>query len=119
LLKTFWGGTTGWRDRQYPDGTIIWTAPDGSTHTTTPGSQLLFPELCTPTAPITTTTAPPPAHTAGLTMPRRRRTRAQDRAYRIDYERQHNQMLCDQPENPSDVDDYFASRPQDETPPPF
>jgi hypothetical protein len=24
LLKTFWG----WRDRQLPDGTVIWTLPD-------------------------------------------------------------------------------------------
>ena len=43
LLKTFWGGDGGWRDQQLPDGTVIWTAPDGRTHTTTPGSRLLFP----------------------------------------------------------------------------
>jgi hypothetical protein len=39
LLKTFWG----WQDRQLPDGTIIWTLPDGHTYVTTPGSALLFP----------------------------------------------------------------------------
>ncbi len=27
LLKTFWNGAKGWRDRQRPDGTIIWTSP--------------------------------------------------------------------------------------------
>jgi hypothetical protein len=121
LLKTFWGGATGWRDRQSPDGTIVWTAPDGRTHTTTPGSRLLFPELCAPTAHVAATTAPPPAHTAGLTMPRRRRTRAQDRAYRITYERRRNHLLRDDPGDPCG-DAYFASRPlppQDDTPPPF
>ena len=43
LLKTFWPG---WQDRQYPDGTVQWTAPDGQVHVTTPGSRLPFPELC-------------------------------------------------------------------------
>jgi hypothetical protein len=47
LLKTFWG----WLDRQLPDGTVIWTSPNGQTYTTTPGSAILFPSLCRPTAP--------------------------------------------------------------------
>jgi hypothetical protein len=33
----------------------------------------------------------PTTHTAGLTMPRRQRTRAEDRAHRIQYERDLNQ----------------------------
>jgi hypothetical protein len=28
LLKTFYAGF-GWKDRQFPDGTIVWTAPTG------------------------------------------------------------------------------------------
>src|SRR5258708_3873496 len=48
--ETFWG----WRDHQLPDGTIIWTAPGPQTHTTHPGSRLLFPTLCKPTAPVST-----------------------------------------------------------------
>lgn len=32
LLKTFWG----WRDRQLPDGTVVWELPGGQTHVTTP-----------------------------------------------------------------------------------
>ena len=52
LLKTFWGGQSGWRDQQLDDGTIIWTAPDGRTYITTPGSRLLFPELSEPTATV-------------------------------------------------------------------
>ncbi|MEU0495110.1 HNH endonuclease signature motif containing protein [Mycobacterium sp. NPDC006124] len=89
LLKTFWGGQRGWRERQLDDGTILWTAPDGRTHTTTPGSRLLFPELSAPTAPVTTTGVPV-AHTAGLTMPHRKTTRTQHRAQRIHHERQLN-----------------------------
>ncbi|MCV7420182.1 DUF222 domain-containing protein [Mycobacterium yunnanensis] len=86
LLKTFWGGENGWRDKQLDDGTVIWTAPDGQEFVTTPGSRLLFPELSAPTATVTTTGRPAP-HTAGLTMPRRRITRAQGNADRVRRER--------------------------------
>jgi hypothetical protein len=96
LLKTFWGGDGGWRDRQLPDGTIHWTAPDGRTYTTTPASRLLFPTLSNPTAPIVATGTPPPAHTAGLTMPRRRTTRAEDRARRINDEREANRTATEE-----------------------
>jgi len=89
LLKTFWGGEKGWRERQLDDGTVIWTAPNGREFVTTPGSRLLFPELSRPTAPITTMGRPTP-RTSGLTMPRRRTTRAQDRVDRIRRERELN-----------------------------
>lgn len=87
LCKTFWAG---WRSRQFADGTLEWTDPDGSTHTTRPGSRTLFPELCAPTADVHVKGHPPPKHTAAVTMPRRERTRAEDRAKRIDDERQSN-----------------------------
>ena len=87
LLKTFWAG---WTSRQFSDGTLVWTDPTGHTYTTYPGSKLLFPELCTPTADVTAAGAPPPKHTAGLTMPKRGTTRAQERRNRIDAERQEN-----------------------------
>ncbi len=90
LLKTFWGGLRGWRDRQHPDGTITWTAPTGHTYTTRPGSRLLFPTLSQPTAPMPATTTPSPDGPRGLMMPTRRRTRAQDRQTRINAERAHN-----------------------------
>ena len=86
LLKAFWGGAHGWRDRQLEDGTVIWTAPDGTTPVTTPGSRLLFPELCEPSAPVTVTAGPTTPKT-GLTMPRRKTTRAQGRRHRIRTER--------------------------------
>ncbi|OBA63234.1 hypothetical protein A5647_05240 [Mycobacterium sp. 1100029.7] len=86
LIKTFWG----WRDRQLPDGTVVWTSPSGRTHVTTPGSALLFPDLCTPTG----TTAPPVQTDhcidRAAMMPRRRRTRAQHRAAHVSTERRHN-----------------------------
>jgi hypothetical protein len=87
LLKTFWPG---WSDRQMHNGDVIWTDPDGHTYLTHPGSKLLFPELCAPTAEVHSTGPPPTKHTAGLTMPRRATTRHHDRATRIDTERRAN-----------------------------
>ncbi|MBO0678906.1 DUF222 domain-containing protein [Mycolicibacterium sp. S2-37] len=87
LLKTFWG----WTDRQCCDGTVVWTSPAGRTHVTTPGSAALFPTLCAPTAPVFTrpvADAQCGAHTA--MMPRRRRTRAQDKSARVAAERAAN-----------------------------
>ncbi|MCV7421074.1 DUF222 domain-containing protein [Mycobacterium yunnanensis] len=102
LLKTFWGGENGWQDTQLDDGTVIWTAPDGREFVTTPGSRLLFPELSAPTAAITPTGGPTP-HTAGLTMPRRKTTRAQDHARRVERERELNEL-----ENELGADDVHA-----------
>ncbi|OBK28722.1 hypothetical protein A5634_01245 [Mycobacterium asiaticum] len=88
LLKTFWGGNGGWRDRQLSDGTVVWTAPTGRTYTTRPGSRLLFPTLCLDTGELrTAATEDRPSTHSGLMMPQRRRTREQDRMYRIDSER--------------------------------
>jgi hypothetical protein len=86
LLKTFWADQGGWRDQQFPDGTIVWTTPTGKTYTTRPGSRLLFPQWNT-TMGLPPTQEIPPVTNRGLMMPTRRRTRAADRAYRIRYER--------------------------------
>jgi hypothetical protein len=101
LIKTFGD----WRDRQRPDGTIIWTAPSGQTYITHPGSRIPFPTLCRPTAPITQAAA---ASTGAephrvLMMPRRNKTRTQARAERIQELRRLN-------------DAYVAERNK---PPPF
>ena len=115
LLKTFWGGESGWREQQLVDGTIAWTAPDGRRHVTTPGSRLLFPELSQPTATVLGA-AVPAGHTAGLKMPRRTTTRAQDRANRIHTERQLNQAEFAEPV----VRDAAQSASEsDADPPPF
>ena len=91
LLKTFYAGLGGWADRQFPDGTVVWTAPSGQIYTTKPGGALFFPALAIPTGElvIPENTGPPEAN-RGLMMPTRRRTRSQDHAYRIALERQHN-----------------------------
>jgi hypothetical protein len=87
LLKTFWG----WLDQQRPDGTVIWTAPSGQTYTTHPGSRLLFPTLCKPTASVTAAlNAPSVEPNRALMMPRRTHTRAQNRAKSIETERRLN-----------------------------
>lgn len=93
LLKTFWIGALGWHDRQYPDGTVIWTSPTGHTYTTYPGSRLLFPTLCRPTATLWTGDPPVVAvsDTRGAMMPRRRNTRARNRARAIATERRLNE----------------------------
>jgi hypothetical protein len=83
LLKTFWG----WRDRQLPDGTVIWTSPAGQTYVTTPGSALLFPTLCTPTATLDPIAQRSRCDDRTAMMPRRRRTRAQNRAKYVAAER--------------------------------
>jgi hypothetical protein len=92
LLKTFWNGATGWRDRQLPDGTVVWTAPTGHTYVTYPGSQHLFPTLCAPTATLWTGEPPVVELTPdrGVMMPRRRHTRAADKANAITAERKLN-----------------------------
>jgi Domain of unknown function (DUF222) len=122
LLKTFWD----WVSQQQPDGTVIWTSPSGQSYTTYPGSRLLFPSLCKPTAPVSPRTAPTAAPNRGLMMPRRKSTRAQDRANRIEAERNEAERARNReiPENPEiDCDDpYFPSLPppdDDDDPPPF
>jgi hypothetical protein len=88
LLKTFYCGPNGWLDRQEPDGTVIWTSPTGHTHTTKPGGSLFFPVLALPTDKLVLPSSiPPPTAHRGLMMPTRQRTRAEDRAARISYER--------------------------------
>jgi Domain of unknown function (DUF222) len=132
LLKTFWR----WRDRQQPDGTVIWTSPSGQTYTTEPGSRLLFPSLCRPTARVVVSAADVAAAVAaaetqtgrGLAMPRRQCTRSQDRAARIAAERRLNET---QPQSSLTVPaptraraetfwSWLASLPPgDDDPPPF
>jgi hypothetical protein len=119
LVKTFWG----WRDQQLPDGTVILDSPSGKTYVTTPGSALLFPSLCSPTGDL-----PKPEPTAPVDycdertamMPRRRRTRRQDRAYRINAERQQNHHA--RSSRRAGCPSYFGPAPpvdSDAEPPPF
>lgn len=96
-------------DRQLPDGTVIWTSPSGQAYTTHPGSRLLFPTLCRPTAPVTAAANAPSAQpNRGLMMPRRKNARAEDRAKRIDAERARNREIRETTENACD-DGHFPS----------
>ncbi len=98
LLKTFW---TAWHDEQRPDGTVVWTSPSGQTYTTCPGGRLLYPSLCLPTGELPTApTVGRPAGDRGIMMPKRRRTREQERAYRIDAERALNAAHVAERNNP-------------------
>ena len=94
------------------------TSPTKHTYVTTPGSALLFPTLCAPTGGM------PILHThhrityspdRAAMMPKRRRTRAQDRAYRVATERSHNRKRR--------LVTYQAAThrplPDDDDPPPF
>jgi len=87
LLKTFWCGFGGWRDEQLADGTVVWTAPTGHTYRTQPGSKLLVPALCRPTRTLNLQQRQPGSANRTTTMPRRKRTRADDRHHRILAER--------------------------------
>jgi Domain of unknown function (DUF222) len=119
LVKTFWR----WRDRQLPDGTVILESPSGQTYVTTPGSALLFPSLCRSTGDLPThQTDRPPRDCCGhrtAMMPKRRRTRAQNRANRIATERRqsHQARTARLANRPS----YFGPAPPDtdDDPPPF
>ncbi len=94
LLKTHWSGDGGWSDRQFPDGRVEVMTPSGRTFTTKPGSALLFPgwDITTTEAPPTGYPPKPPDH-SGLGVPKRKRTRAQDHAYRITAERERNAAI--------------------------
>lgn len=119
MLKTFWG----WREEQLPDGSVIWRLPTGHSYVTTPGSALLFPSLCAPTAALPAAAADPAAqdYCAERTamMPRRRRTRAQDRATRIATERHHNRQT--RAARKAATPNYFRPAPpiDPDDPPPF
>jgi hypothetical protein len=95
----------GWREQQLSDGTLSLTSPTGHTYTTKPGSAQLFPALCEPTVTLWAPGHEPrvwPSDDRGVMMPKRRRTRAENRGRRIEAERRLN-------------DDYIAER---DRPPP-
>jgi hypothetical protein len=88
LLKTFYTGPNGWRDCQEPDGTVTWTSPSGHIYITKPGGSLFFPVLGVPTGELKLPRwRLSPGDHRGLMMPSRRRTRTEDRAARISWER--------------------------------
>jgi hypothetical protein len=118
LVKTFWG----WRDQQLPDGTVILSSPSGKTYVSTPGSALLFPSLCRPAGDLPSQADPPTEHCEERTamMPKRRRTRAQDRTHRVATERRRNHNARTRRRQHQAA--YFGPAPpsdSDDEPPPF
>jgi hypothetical protein len=117
-MKTFWC----WRDHHLPDGTVIWTLPDGHTYVTTAGSAPLFPSLSAPTGDL-------PRYDAKTErcgertamMPLRNTTRAQNRARYVAAERARNHKLRKAGREACEAA-YFGGTgppPVDDDPPPF
>ncbi|WP_242453561.1 HNH endonuclease signature motif containing protein [Mycolicibacterium sp. P9-64] len=50
-IKTFHDGPSGWRDEQFPDGTVVLTSPTGRVYRSTPAGAELFPQTHRPRAP--------------------------------------------------------------------
>jgi hypothetical protein len=70
---------------------VIWTAPNGNTYTTRPGSQLFFPQWSVTTAELPALQAiTATMGQRGVMMPTRQRTRTADRLHRINAERSLN-----------------------------
>ncbi|MGW4099269.1 HNH endonuclease signature motif containing protein [Mycobacterium sp. NPDC004974] len=114
LVKTF---CAGWSDRQFPDGTVEFTAPTGHTYTTEPHGAGMFPMLAEPTGELNL--PEPPAHhpNRGARMPTRRQTREQDRRDRINAERRLRAELNNDLEFERDYQAWLAE--EYGPPPPF
>lgn len=87
LLKTFHG----WTDHQYPDGTVVWVAPTGHTYITKPEGAHWYPQLAAPTGTPEITQEPVRTPGRGYCMPKRKRTRAQERQELINEARMVNE----------------------------
>ncbi|OBB32676.1 hypothetical protein A5792_13210 [Mycolicibacterium peregrinum] len=116
LVKTF---CPGWSDRQLPDGTVEFTAPTGHTYTTEPHGAGMFPTLGQPTGelnlPEPQPPSPDPHPNRSAMMPKRSRTREQDRQDRIAEER----LLRAELNNDLDVErQYHAWLAEEYGPPP-
>lgn len=101
---------------------MILTSPSGQTYVTTPGSSLLFPHLCAPTGELPAPLRRDDDRCGDRTamMPRRRRTRAQNRAARIATERNQNHKARQARRAAFDATWFpkVAATPDDD-PPPF
>ncbi|WP_039313644.1 HNH endonuclease signature motif containing protein [Mycolicibacterium setense] len=114
LLKTF---STGWTDRQLPDGTVIFTAPTGHTYVTEPHGAAMFPTLAQPTGDLNHPDPDAPHPNRGAMMPTRRQTREQDRQNRISEERWLRAELNNDLEHERQFQAWIAEHY--EPPPPF
>ena len=93
LIKTFFSGPGGWKDQQLPDGTVIFTSPSGHTYVTEAHGGVLFPTLARPTGQLPDPVTDDPSPYRAVMMPKRRRTREEDRRDRITEERRQRTEL--------------------------
>ncbi|MFV8262248.1 HNH endonuclease signature motif containing protein [Mycolicibacterium peregrinum] len=114
LIKTF---CPGWSDRQFPDGTVEITTPTGHTYATEPHGAGMFPTLAQPTGDLNLPEPEAPHPDRGAMMPKRSRTREQDRQDRIAEER----LLRAELNNDLDVERQYQAWLAEEygPPPPF
>ncbi|MEZ0051441.1 hypothetical protein ABIA30_002439 [Mycobacterium sp. MAA66] len=92
MVKTFHD----WTDHQYPDGTVVWTAPTGHTYVTRPEGAYWFPQLGAATGVVSVPDTAAPSRWRGRAMPTRSRTRVQERSAKILAERHANQERLDE-----------------------
>ena len=112
LLKTFWG----WKDEQLPDGTVIWTLPDGQRYVTLPGSALLFPALCAPTGVLPRTDLPTDSRCTDRSAMMPQNAAAAITAERM---RNHDQRIAQREAAWARFTGKGSGAVQDEEPPPF
>jgi hypothetical protein len=86
LLKTFYA-SFGWKEQQFGDGTVTWTAPTGHTYSTEAHGGTMFSALAQPTGDLGDITVPDQCPHRSVMMPTRKQTREQDRLDRITTER--------------------------------
>ncbi|WP_197380833.1 HNH endonuclease signature motif containing protein [Mycolicibacterium mengxianglii] len=85
MIKTF---RDGWSEIQKPDGTILFTTPTGHTYVSEPTSRLFFPTADTTSVAVERgSPRKEPAADKTVKMPKRKRPKAKERAYRIAAER--------------------------------
>ena len=113
LVKTFYA-SFGWKDRQFPDGTVVFTAPTGHTYSTEPHGGTLFPALARPTGDLGDITVPAESSDRAMMMPTRKQTREQDRRDRIAKERREREELIAEEQRQRQA--WLAAN---EKPPPF
>jgi hypothetical protein len=115
LEKTFGG----WRDIQLPDGTLIWILPDGQVYVTTPGNPSLSPNRPNGQLPAPRVSRQCADRTA--MMPKRKRSRAQNRSDRVAAERRQNRdaRIARRAKRNAYYADLLSPERSDGEPPPF
>ncbi len=102
------------------DGILIWTSPTAQTYITTPGSALLFPQLCVPTGELAQPAVPLADRCTdrAAMMPQRRRSRAEYHARYVAAERRQNRKAREA-RHATQAPSLTPTNYPDDDPPPF